>query len=180
MLTASFMPEGFIWPGLAPREYASQEVVPMLANKLTSVRTQIPRPFYALPFCVPHHAEYRPESLGEVMNGNLVQNAAFELRVGVSRELVLCKVDLDHHGRLQWAKRVREDYRGHLLLDNLPSLKRASNWSVLTFINKTFIRHTFWLRQELKECSCLCFLQVYLLHSIFLSGSDSRAVHSSL
>ena len=124
MLAASLSTPGFIWPGVAPREYASGEIVPMLANKLTSVRTQIPRPFYALPFCVPHRTEYRPESLGEVMNGNLVQNAAFELRVGVSRELVLCKVDLDHHGRLQWAKRVREDYRGHLLLDNLPVATR--------------------------------------------------------
>ena len=117
---------GLVWPGVAPREYKDGETVPMLANKLSSVRTQIPRSFYALPGCVPHQLTRAPESLGEVMNGNLVQNAPFELRFGVSRELVLCKVDLDPRGRLLWAKRVREDYRGHLLLDNLPVATRLS------------------------------------------------------
>ena len=38
---------GLIWPGLAPREYKDGETVPMLANKLSSVRTQIPRSFWA-------------------------------------------------------------------------------------------------------------------------------------
>ena len=128
MLLACWQPlaSGFVWPGVAPREYKDGETVPMLANKLSSVRTQIPRSFYALPGCVPHELTRAPESLGEVMNGNVVQNAPFELRFGVSRELVLCKVDLDPRGRLLWAKRVREDYRGHLLLDNLPVATRLS------------------------------------------------------
>ena len=117
---------GLAWPGVAIREYKDGETVPMLANKLSSVRTQIPRSFYALPGCVPHQLTRAPESLGEVMNGNLVQNAPFELRFGLSRTLVLCKVELDNRGRLLWAKRVREDYRGHLLLDNLPVATRLS------------------------------------------------------
>ena len=127
MFCLSSVVPGFVWPGVAPREYRDGESVPMLANKLSSVRTQIPRSFYALPGCVPHQLTRAPESLGEVMNGNLVQNAPFELRFGLSRELVLCKVDLDHHSRLLWAKRVREDYRAHLLLDNLPVATRLSD-----------------------------------------------------
>lgn len=118
--------DAFIWPGVAPREYKDGEVVPMNANKLSSVRTQISRSYYALPFCSPHKLTRAPESLGEVMNGNVVQAAPFELRFGLTRTLVLCKVDLDNKGRLLWAKRVREDYRGHLLLDNLPVATRLS------------------------------------------------------
>lgn len=125
-LLSIHQPVGFIWPGMAPREFTTGEVVPMLANRLTSVRTQIPRSFYALPFCVPTKTEHAPESLGEVMHGNLVQSTAFQLRFGLSRTLALCKVTLENPARLTWAKRVREDYRAHLLLDNLPVATRLT------------------------------------------------------
>ena len=126
-LLSVHQPVGFVWPGMAPREFTTGEVVPMLANRLTSVRTQIPRSFYALPFCVPTKTEHAPESLGEVMHGNLVQSTAFHLRIGLERTLALCKVTLENPARLTWAKRVREDYRAHLLLDNLPVATRLAS-----------------------------------------------------
>ena len=114
-----------MWSGLAPREYAKGQLVPMRVNKLTSVRWQVPYSFYSLPFCQPHTAEYAAENLGEVLQGSVIQNAPFELRLGVSGLRALCKVQLSQQGRNAWVQRIREEYRGQLLLDNLPVSTRV-------------------------------------------------------
>ena len=114
-----------MWPGLAPREYERGQQVPMRVNKLTSVRWQVPYSFYSIPFCQPHVAQYAPENLGEVLQGSVIQNAPFELRLGVGGLRALCKVQLDRQGRRLWVQRVREEYRGQLLLDNLPVSTRV-------------------------------------------------------
>ena len=85
----------------------------MRVNKITSIHTQIPYSFYSLPSCLPHVLHSSPENLGEVrpplvalvmcvpsalcglqvLHGDVIQNAAYELRLGVSRLRVLCKVE---------------------------------------------------------------------------------------
>ena len=65
----------------------------MRVNKLTSVRWQVPYAFYSVPFCQPHTAEYSPENLGEVLQGSVIQNAPFELRLGASGLRALCKMN---------------------------------------------------------------------------------------
>ncbi len=42
-----------IIPGMAAKDFAENEKVDIMVNKLTSIRTQIPLDYYSLPFCVP-------------------------------------------------------------------------------------------------------------------------------
>jgi len=43
----------FYLPGVAPQQYENFESVAMKVNKLTSIKTQLPYEYYALPFCQP-------------------------------------------------------------------------------------------------------------------------------
>ena len=115
-----------MWPVLAPtREYERGQLVPMRANKLTSVRRQVPYAFYSVPYCQPHAVEYSPENIGEVLMGSVIQNAPFELRLGSGGLRALCKLQLDRPGREAWRQRIQEEYRAQLLLDNLPVSTRV-------------------------------------------------------
>ena len=51
----------FYLPGVAPQQYENFEAVDMKVNKLTSIKTQLPYEYYALPFCQPTSA--RPLSI---------------------------------------------------------------------------------------------------------------------
>ena len=46
----------FYLPGVAPQQYENFESVDMKVNKLTSIKTQLPYEYYALPFCQPTSA----------------------------------------------------------------------------------------------------------------------------
>ena len=46
----------FYLPGVAPQQYENFETVDMKVNKLTSIKTQLPYEYYALPFCQPTSA----------------------------------------------------------------------------------------------------------------------------
>ena len=45
--------DAFYLPGVAPQQYENFESVDMKVNKLTSIKTQLPYEYYALPFCQP-------------------------------------------------------------------------------------------------------------------------------
>ena len=67
------------------------------------------------------------ENLGEVLYGSVIENAPFVLRFGKTDLKVLCRVEMGAEERKVWTQRIREEYRGHLLLDNLPVATRLSN-----------------------------------------------------
>ena len=115
------------WPGLRPTSYLPGDLVPMRVNKLTSVHTQVPYSYDSLPFCRPHRVLHAAENLGEVLYGSVIENAPFVLRFGKTDLKVLCRVEMGAEERKVWTQRIREEYRGHLLLDNLPVATRLSN-----------------------------------------------------
>ena len=54
LLAALVLPAtAFYLPGVAPQQYENFESVAMKVNKLTSIKTQLPYEYYALPFCQP-------------------------------------------------------------------------------------------------------------------------------
>jgi len=106
-------------PGLQ-REYLEGEELPMRVAKLMSTRTLVPFSYYSLAQCTPRSLEAAAENLGEVLHGDRIFNAPFELRLRRPRALALCRLLLDPQERELWVARIREGYRAHLLLDNLP------------------------------------------------------------
>jgi transmembrane 9 superfamily protein 2/4 len=112
------------WPGFGHGEYAMGEVLPLRVAKLTSTRTQMPFSFFSLAQCTPQRLTPSAENIGEVLHGDRILNAPFELQLGRPRYLALCRLRLDAAERAAWVARIRDDYRAHLLLDNLPVAMR--------------------------------------------------------
>merc|ERR1740138_1154283 len=112
---------GFYLPGVAVREYAQDEKVDIKVNKLTSTKTQLPYDFYSLPFCKPESVTNAVENLGEVLHGSVIQNSPYDIFMGKTDFKVLCRVELNPKESALLAKRIKEDYRVHLIMDNLPA-----------------------------------------------------------
>jgi len=113
--------EGFYLPGVAPYEYAQDERVDIKVNKLSSTKTQLPYDYYSLPFCKPEAIENKVENLGEVLHGSVIQNSPYDVRMGRSDFKVLCRIELTKSTGALLAKRIKDDYRVHLIMDNLPA-----------------------------------------------------------
>ena len=74
--------EAFYLPGVAPQDYARDDIVYMKVNKLSSTKTQLPYEYYLLPFCQPENMETVAENLGEVLRGDKIMNSMYELKMG--------------------------------------------------------------------------------------------------
>ena len=114
----------FYVPGVAPREYRDGERVEVKVNKLTSTVTQLPFNYYDLAFCKPQTLTYKVENIGEVLHGSMIQNSPYELYAQKSDFKVLCKVDLSAQQTKEFARKVKADYRVHMIMDNLPAATR--------------------------------------------------------
>lgn len=49
----------------------------MKANKLTSIKTQLPYSYYSLPYCKPDKIVDSAENLGEVLRGDRIENSPY-------------------------------------------------------------------------------------------------------
>jgi transmembrane 9 superfamily protein 2/4 len=126
-------------PGMSPRDYSKDELVDLKVNKLTSVKTQLPYDFYdGLPFCRPAKIVDKKENLGEILRGDRIANSLYKLSVLTNVDCAVLGGDIApwHKGEPQPAdcthaynKKelekftvfVKNEYRVHWELDNLPS-----------------------------------------------------------
>lgn len=123
----------FYIPGVAPREYVTNEVVEVKAVKLTSARQPLPYEYYFLPYCRPPKLQRKAENLGEVLRGDRITNTPYELHMNKNVTCqVLCR-GKDSLGRkytrkelTKFAKFIKRDYRANWLVDNLPSATKVS------------------------------------------------------
>ena len=113
--------QGFYLPGVAPREYMPDERVDIKVNKLSSTKTQLPYDYYSLPFCRPDSVTNAVENIGEVLHGSVIQNSAYDIRMNQESFKVLCRMDIQPATVKLLAQRIQEDYRVHLIMDNLPA-----------------------------------------------------------
>lgn len=114
--------KSFYVPGVAPHEFKKGEPMDIQAVKMTSVKTQIPYDYYSLPFCEPKEKHYVPENLGEILRGDRIVNTGYVVHMNTPTPCeVLCgkrKITKEQSELL--AKRIREDYSVHMIIDNLP------------------------------------------------------------
>ena len=73
--------EAFYLPGVAPQDYARDDIVYMKVNKLSSTRTQLPFEYYSLPYCRPSKVAHSVENLGEVLRGDRIENSLYSLEM---------------------------------------------------------------------------------------------------
>lgn len=115
--------DGFYIPGVAPVEFEKNAFVPVMAVKLTSVRTQLPYEYYRIKFCTPTTGNivYKTENLGEVLRGDRIVSTPYQFRMNVNETCkVLCDQSFDAADVNLAVSSIEADYRVHLLVDNLP------------------------------------------------------------
>merc|ERR1719453_197614 len=61
------------------------------------------------------------ENLGEVISGAIIQNSPYELYMGKSEFKIACRSVLTKQQKMAIATKVRQDYRVHMIMDNLPA-----------------------------------------------------------
>jgi transmembrane 9 superfamily protein 2/4 len=121
-LVATLPVGAFYLPGVAPRQYETGAPVEMKVNTLTSVKTQLPYGHYTLPFCRPKNIKQRVENLGEILAGDGIENAPYELKMAVNESCkVLCKRTMTAPRRKLFRRRIDRDYTVNWIVDNLPA-----------------------------------------------------------
>uniref|UniRef100_A0A158Q7Z2 Transmembrane 9 superfamily member n=1 Tax=Elaeophora elaphi TaxID=1147741 RepID=A0A158Q7Z2_9BILA len=122
--------QGFYVPGVAPVEFRDGDLIDVKGIKITSTKTVVPYEYYSLPFCRPQGAiHYISENLGEVMRGDRIVNTPFAIFM---KRDVKCNttcsprtpVSLSPEDSENLARRIKEEYHVHLLVDNLPCITK--------------------------------------------------------
>lgn len=116
---------GIYLPGVAPNEYMPGSRVELKVNKLTSVKTQLPYPYYSLAFCKPPVIEKTAENLGEVLEGDRIENSPYEILMAKNTTCqVLCKLTLSEAEKKKYKTMIKDDYLVNWLVDNMPAATR--------------------------------------------------------
>eukprot|EP00638_Chattonella_subsalsa_P009988 CAMPEP_0117734080 /NCGR_PEP_ID=MMETSP0947-20121206/455_1 /TAXON_ID=44440 /ORGANISM="Chattonella subsalsa, Strain CCMP2191" /LENGTH=314 /DNA_ID=CAMNT_0005548779 /DNA_START=115 /DNA_END=1057 /DNA_ORIENTATION=+ len=139
-------------PGLSPNEYKQNEQVPVKVNKLTSTKTHIPYEYYSLPFCKPE----KIGDIGQVLEGEAVATSPYNFAMKVTEGCrVLCQKMYSNKEAKLLRSLIRNEYRGHLLVENLPAAVYEKNYAYVTrgypvgFISET-IRRSHFLYNHLR------------------------------
>ena len=122
---------GFYLPGVTPVEYEKGDNVSIKVNSIKSTRTAIPFDYYSLMHCRPigtGSIKADVENFGEILWGDIIKPSryagAMKIDVNCAK---LCttkpkekKPDQPSRQLKKLKQRIDDEYRGHLILDNLP------------------------------------------------------------
>jgi transmembrane 9 superfamily protein 2/4 len=113
------------FPGVVPRQWQDGDKVNLKVNRIDSIKTQLPFDYYSLPFCKPDEVTQFAENLGEILRGENIENSMYELnmRTPVSCK-VLCTKKYSKGQLAQFGDKVKDEYRVHWIVDNLPAATR--------------------------------------------------------
>lgn len=113
----------FYMPGVKPTSFKRGEVVELKVNALTSIHTQIPKPYYRLAFCTPEGGpQMASENLGEFITGNKIQTSPYS--INMLQEMFchkLCQITLSPVQAKLFQIHIVRGYHNNWIIDNLPS-----------------------------------------------------------
>ena len=113
-------------PGVLPAGYLPGQVLAIRVNSLTSNQGVMPFPFYSVKTCMPSKdrlkKERKHENLGEVLWGDQIEPSDYYIEVlkNISCRKVCDPLSYDKKEMEVLKKRVEQQYRGNMVLDNLP------------------------------------------------------------
>lgn len=118
----------FYMPGVKPESFTRGQEIPLKVNAMTSIHTQIPKPYYRLPFCQPVNGpENASENLGEFLTGNKIQTSPYT--INMLEEMYcqkVCQRTLDKVGTMLLKKHIMYGYHHNWIVDNMPSAAVAT------------------------------------------------------
>ncbi|XP_078444852.1 endomembrane protein 70 protein family [Wolffia australiana] len=102
--------------------YSQGDPVPLFANKVGPFHNPSETyRYFDLPFCPPEHMNEKKEALGEVLNGDRLVDAPYELKFRTDVESkVVCKKTLSKEEVAQFRSAVLKDYYFQMYYDDLP------------------------------------------------------------
>ena len=113
----------FYMPGVKPQSFKKGDKVELKVNAITSIHTQIPKPYYLLAFCKPEGGpKMASENLGEFITGNKIQTSPYTINMLEDMYCQkLCQVDLNPHKAKMFHLHILRGYHNNWIIDNLPS-----------------------------------------------------------
>eukprot|EP00270_Netrium_digitus_P006730 TRINITY_DN1940_c0_g1_i2.p1 TRINITY_DN1940_c0_g1~~TRINITY_DN1940_c0_g1_i2.p1 ORF type:complete len:647 (-),score=171.95 TRINITY_DN1940_c0_g1_i2:358-2208(-) len=108
--------------GYSDHSYKLHGKVPLYANKVGPFHNPSETyQYYDLPFCLPTDIDYKPEDLGEVIEGDRLVSTVYDVTFGVDKENEkLCTRSLKVEDVRKFRKAVKEDYYFQMYYDDLP------------------------------------------------------------
>lgn len=102
--------------------YKRKDQVPLYANKVGPFQNPSETyRFFDLPFCSPGHVTEKREALGEVLNGDRLVSAPYQLNFLVDKDSeAVCKKTLTKEEVKQFRNAVAKDYYFQMYYDDLP------------------------------------------------------------
>ena len=123
-----FTVSAFYMPGVKPQTFQKGEEVELKVNSITSIHTQIPKPYYRLPFCEPDGGpKMASENLGEFLTGNKVQSSPYN--INMLQDVYcqkLCQKELEPMQARLLRAHILRAYHNNWIIDNLPSASVGS------------------------------------------------------
>lgn len=103
-------------------KYKEGDRVPLYANKVGPFHNPSETyRFYDLPFCAPEHVHEKKEALGEVLNGDRLVDAPYELNFRDDKQSkTVCKKTLSKEDVAKLRTAVSKDYYFQMYYDDLP------------------------------------------------------------
>ncbi len=114
----------FYMTNVPPQSFGKGDEVPMKVNAMTSIHTQIPKPYYLLPFCQPegNSPKMASEYHGEFLTGNKLQTSPYTIYMLQDTFCQrLCQVQIDAKQTQLLKKHILYGYHNNWIIDNLPS-----------------------------------------------------------
>lgn len=102
--------------------YKEADPVPLFANKVGPFHNPSETyRYFDLPFCLPDHLKEKKEALGEVLNGDRLVSAPYQLEFQRDKDsLSVCKKTLTKEDVGKFRAAVRKDYYFQMYYDDLP------------------------------------------------------------
>lgn len=128
MVMTRFTARAFYMPGVKPQTFKEGEDIDLKVNAVTSIHTQIPKPYYRLPFCEPEGgAKMASENLGEFITGNKVQSSPYIINMRQDMYChKVCQKTLKPTQARILKQHIARGYHNNWIIDNLPSASVGS------------------------------------------------------
>eukprot|EP01062_Namystynia_karyoxenos_P069674 TRINITY_DN65146_c0_g1_i1.p1 TRINITY_DN65146_c0_g1~~TRINITY_DN65146_c0_g1_i1.p1 ORF type:complete len:647 (+),score=236.47 TRINITY_DN65146_c0_g1_i1:120-2060(+) len=126
LLAAASPARSWYVPGVSPVSYVRGQPVRIMANSMTSNTGLFPYGAYTVKTCAPskerRRKEAKTENLGEILWGDQIEPSLYraEMLVNVSCRRLCDTMLLDMNEMKKLERRIEQNYRGNLVLDNLP------------------------------------------------------------
>eukprot|EP00922_Rhytidocystis_sp_ex-Travisia-forbesii_P046299 GHVS01069023.1.p1 GENE.GHVS01069023.1~~GHVS01069023.1.p1 ORF type:complete len:654 (+),score=47.37 GHVS01069023.1:161-2122(+) len=114
--------QSWVLPGTSAQDHRDGDTVRIKVNKLTSVDTQLPYPYYYLKFPRPARVVDDRDNLGEVLMGDKVESSVYNLKMAQHESCTLAgqPQKFTKRDRKLFASMIAEHYMVNWICENLP------------------------------------------------------------